>query len=76
MVAGRSGPPGGPVPRSVVGDFKCARDHVTRPNPNMVALNAREATTKPSYVIQKTVLVMTALFYKKWAVQNFSPVVI
>lgn len=58
MVAGLSGPPGVHVPRSVEVDFKCAHDHVTRPNPNMMVLNAKEATTKPSHVTQKTVLVM------------------
>ena len=50
MVAGRGGPHGAHVLRSVEVDFESARDHVTRPNPNMVALNAGETTTKPSHV--------------------------
>ena len=65
MVAGPSGPRGVRVPRSAEVDFKCARDHVTRPNPNMVALNAGEATTKPCHVTQNTVLVMTDCFVKR-----------
>jgi len=77
MVVGRGGPHGVHVPRSAEVDFECVRDHVTRPNPNMVALNAGETTTKPFHVTQKTVLVMVLFFFfcLKWAVQKFSSVV-
>lgn len=64
MVAGQGGPRGVHVPRSVEVDLKSARDHVTHLNPNMVALDAGETTTKPSHVTQISVLVMMGcLFY-------------
>lgn len=62
MVAGRVGPHGVHVPRSVEVDIKSARDRVTRPRPNMVALSAREATIKLSHVTQNAVLVMMVSF--------------
>lgn len=62
MVAGRAGPRGVHVPRSVEVDIKFGRDHVTHLCLNMAVLNAREAITKLSRVTHNVALVTVVYF--------------
>lgn len=62
MVAGRVGPRGVHVLRSVEVDIEFGRDHVTHLRPNMAVPNAREAITKLSRVTHNVALVTVVYF--------------